>query len=880
MVGGVDQERLTYLFGPGVLDVIDEYDIDDEADRMELVEEFLPLPFAAHGRERRMAIRTVVVAQALHDDPPEVWRTIDRLRALGLDRDRVLSQISMVISEHLLSALESGSPFDRDAYVGGLAALPLPEAGDVERALVEVVRSQQGIDVQELVDRVVSQFAADDSDARLVEALVEQVLDHVADGPIEFLPRDFVLHVPDLVDGRTFTHRLTEHEAELGMLSVGFDLGAFATFDTVRLADGTELEQYSVEPHHLGWGSHEGWLDAFSPGDLLAVTASVSAPDGGLQEAVEATVTLARLDHEPPLDDQAVRAVRDAYDDNVAEPGLPVTGPELALWLLFHRPDTFARLQLPLSELCTVAGLERDGGVVAHDAAIWRRDVWHGRWRAVCDQVDDHDHRLALGRALEVLAEPDADIDDVRRSLAECADPELVDVLADVLIPHTIDPADEFERTGVRPPSALFDLVHRAVAVAARPKEIAVAEYLVCVLDERCGFPDRAEEHLTRAVQAGPALGPVVERMGWYRFDRGDARGALRWWHQLGEPHPAAGVIESLRASDAGRRLGRNDPCWCGSGRKFKQCHQGATELPALPDRVAWLCRKASLWIEHSAGSERQMVNDLMAARATGDVDAVDTGFDGYPQDELRALFESAAADPIVFDAALHEGRLFSRFLYERGALLPEDEQLLAASWLTVDRSVHEVVAVDRGVSLTVRDLASGDVVEVRERTASRSVDVGAMFCMRVVPDGAGHQIVGGIFPVRAGQEAAVLDLCGAGEPFELCAWAGAVAQPPRIVHQPGMLDSMIDREALDAVIASVDGADDDAVKETVMAELRRQFQARWLDDSVPALGGLTPRQAAADPTRREMLEHLLDEFERSGIRTYDVTELRRELRL
>nr|WP_255610601.1 SEC-C metal-binding domain-containing protein [Lysobacter sp. ESA13C] len=22
-----------------------------------------------------------------------------------------------------------------------------------------------------------------------------------------------------------------------------------------------------------------------------------------------------------------------------------------------------------------------------------------------------------------------------------------------------------------------------------------------------------------------------------------------------------------------GRKLGRNDPCWCGNGKKFKKCH-------------------------------------------------------------------------------------------------------------------------------------------------------------------------------------------------------------------------------------------------------------------------------------------------------------------
>ena len=271
---------------------------------------------------------------------------------------------------------------------------------------------------------------------------------------------------------------------------------------------------------------------------------------------------------------------------------------------------------------------------------------------------------------------------------------------------------------------------------------------------------------------------------------------------------------------------------------------------------------------------------DLTAARATGDADAADSGFEGFADDELEDLFELAFGDPIVFDVALHEGRLFSQFVYERGALLPDDEQLLVASWLTVDRSVHEIVAVEPGRSMTVRDLATGDVVEVRERTASRMMQTGELYCMRVVPDGAGHQMIGGTFGVRPGQEEAVLDLCAAGDPFELCAWAGAIAQPPRVVHQPGMLDSMIDRGALDAAMEGVDGGDDDAVSSAVMAELGRQFQARWLDESVPALGGLTPREAAADPTRRERVERLLDEFDRSGAGVYDTTAMRRELGL
>jgi preprotein translocase subunit SecA len=36
----------------------------------------------------------------------------------------------------------------------------------------------------------------------------------------------------------------------------------------------------------------------------------------------------------------------------------------------------------------------------------------------------------------------------------------------------------------------------------------------------------------------------------------------------------AAGVVQqqTVRASEI-EKLGRNDPCWCGSGKKFKKCH-------------------------------------------------------------------------------------------------------------------------------------------------------------------------------------------------------------------------------------------------------------------------------------------------------------------
>jgi preprotein translocase subunit SecA len=36
-----------------------------------------------------------------------------------------------------------------------------------------------------------------------------------------------------------------------------------------------------------------------------------------------------------------------------------------------------------------------------------------------------------------------------------------------------------------------------------------------------------------------------------------------------GEPFP---VVQQRRV-DEHEQLGRNDPCWCGSGKKYKKCH-------------------------------------------------------------------------------------------------------------------------------------------------------------------------------------------------------------------------------------------------------------------------------------------------------------------
>jgi hypothetical protein len=53
----------------------------------------------------------------------------------------------------------------------------------------------------------------------------------------------------------------------------------------------------------------------------------------------------------------------------------------------------------------------------------------------------------------------------------------------------------------------------------------------------------------------------------------------------------------------------------------------------------------------------------------------------------------------------------------------------------------------------------------------------------------------------------------------------------------------------------------DDPELAAMLDAVIRDYETKWLDESIPALDGHTPRQAADDPTRRGDLIKLLDTF-------------------
>ncbi len=114
---------------------------------------------------------------------------------------------------------------------------------------------------------------------------------------------------------------------------------------------------------------------------------------------------------------------------------------------------------------------------------------------------------------------------------------------------------------------------------------------------------------------------------------------------------------------------------------------------------------------------------------------------------------------------------------------------------------------------------------------------------------------------------------------------AEARALVARVLPDAILVDD--DVRGLDEAMRDVDTDDerradapelDDETTAALLDEIMREQERRWVDEPVPALDGMTPREAAADPIGRVELERLLRTFEARGggdPHTFDVTRLR-----
>ncbi|AKS35848.1 YecA family protein [Mycolicibacterium goodii] len=751
------------------------------------------------------------------------------------------------------------------------------------------------------------------------EPVPEPVVDEVTH-PVGTLVDDRWVWLPTVLDGRVFTHRLGPHEVAYDMLDTTADLDPLSDLfhhdEYLRLADGSPVS-FAVADYDDELLEERGIpLELAGESGLLLLASGTLAALGVAEGDL---VGLRLTDRGLAL--ESVETVVDADIGNRLAGVLPGDEPTFidaaALTLCVEDPTVFVEATAPLSEII------RDAGLAYSDGFIAPAGFDFGRWRfeiACRGNADAHgldpDDATALQILIMAVEQLTIDADSLtlpREAGAALENP----VVAKALVEETVD-------AGRGSPETLSRLAEALGAQVPRPAR-AAARWLQATALLRAGEIAAAERELLAAESMDTEWPLTLIDLAHIASDRGDAERALALLRRAGLPpdHPSIEFLQQYRVEPR-PELGRNEPCWCGSGRKYKKCHLGNEQLP-LEERAAWLYSKASRYVSetHWYG----MLLELALERSR------------YA-DDLHDGIAEAMADPLAVDALLHEGEAFADFLRVRGPLLPDDERALAEQWLLVDRSVFEVESVRPGESVTVRDIRTGDRHEVRERLASRQVKEGQLLCTRVLPAGSIMQFFGGIEPVSLGERDALIELLDSGpdkvtlvaaltrrfapptltntegDLLMVCEAAVRFADPTALdkvyvradvdppqwfEHVPGKpqiratlkLDGDILRvetnseERMHRVLAELGRLDpamtvledsrrpisevgppsrellepDDPKMIAAMDEFMRDYETRWLDESIPALHGLTPRQAADDPTRRGDLIKLLDSF-------------------
>ncbi len=821
----------------------------------------------------------------------------------------------------------------RPAWARASAGMPVPYARAVERTplqdAVDGWLAEGPLPVEELAERAVTAgLVSPDLDDEGVgpEHHVEWLLERSdaywsarahTDDEVVVLARTFT------ESGMTFTHRVTAEELEAEALDDMPDLSVLLWECRRGLslddASGPVEVDYSemAKPRLAG---PSDWIEAVTPGDLLVFTRT----DGVLSVAVidEEELGAGKAEMRALIETASVW-----IGDGRGSEELPVVMEALA-----REPTLFRSPVPPVGELLEAIGLERRG----HEWG-WADEEWQTR------QETFKGHDSAIRRLYGFDRCCDRAYERVTDSwLAHTGGAEVDGrALADDLGHGSVTAA--FVHAHADAPTLLIRFAS-ALVDTATGRHAAPPLTLLGLAHLRAADPVQAYEALGAAMRADPDFPAAAGALALLELDRGNVSrahtlairdgvdpGLVEW---IGDERERQG---SLRPTAA-----RNDPCPCGSGRKFKRCCAAGGPL-ALAQRVPFVLQRIA---HYASGPEG---HDTLFGLALSAVDGHENVVDAMG----RFLEE-----PFLVDIAIHEGGLGDDYADQRGPLLADDEVALLQQVLDEPRRLWEITAVAQGESLTLRDTGSGDELTVTEHAGSRGREPGELMLARTTTVDGEPMLFGTSLLVPLRDRDRVLRMLDGWVGADgLAMWFGSLFLPPRMANREGeelvlrrtvceihddadavtaALDETYEREgdelvwhemfevdghdrvvrgtlrldegiltiesnseerqermlatldelveytiADDGEIDDFDTGDEDAesfgpsdpddmpeeVRELVERSIR-EYEQRWVDESVPALGDLTPRQALDDPTRREDLLALL-----RGMRSHEPPE-------
>ena len=190
---------------------------------------------------------------------------------------------------------------------------------------------------------------------------------------------------------------------------------------------------------------------------------------------------------------------------------------------------------------------------------------------------------------------------------------------------------------------------------------------------------------------------------------------------------------------------GRNDPCPCGSGRKFKHCCGSPADAVEPPEALAWR-RIRRLLDESNAELQRFTMKAYgveVIDEAWGEFTSPALGESRFsPESPHVAIFMSwlhnfwspdPNGDSAVRDRALVGVEPLRAYVAHRGARLDPLLREYLESCLETPLSFYRVEDVERGKGLVLKDLVTGSQRRAAERGVSETAQAGDILFAQVV---------------------------------------------------------------------------------------------------------------------------------------------------
>lgn len=756
---------------------------------------------------------------------------------------------------------------------------------------------------------------------------------------------EVIARIDVLLAGAVFTHRLTDHDLSSETVDITPDLTALnvdvAEFGQSLTIPGVgELDAVygDLDRDAPFLSGPQGWLDKFSAGDLIAF---IRGSEGRV--SVEHAVEVG----DGTAESEAISAYFFArrYSEHAGLDLVPTM-----IDVMISHPTLFRTPVAPFSDLLAEAGLEHTSGLIGPTGGDWlppdvivaledRAGVANEYlFDDCCDDAFD-----IVAVAWRNYARSGALLGDAETVVGALAHGAVADAFGDWVF--------DLAGRSARLEEFLADVAEHA------GRRATPAQYLLARTKLWNGDAIGAEATARSSLELDPVHAGATSLLSLFASIRGHGKEALRLARRISPTSLEVEFLSDLLEPYEGTR--RNEPCPCGSGRKFKTCCAVDPVLDGS-QRTLWLMWKLYQFVNFSSRS--RTIWEL--ARIATEVDERNT-----PDDVDRMLDDPFFLDVVAFEDSIGD------FINEWGPLLPDDERDTIDLWAVSDRRLWEVVGDPEEPTVVMRDTSTGEQAEVYDVLGSRTMRSGNLIFTRIVAAFGADRFLGHPVAVDLRHRDSLLDLLdGPHNSTDIAEWYGYVVSPPRFATTEGQdmvlcecrvrpvtigwdeleseLDSLYDRSEYDEsdesmwtstfeneaggsiVRATLRRVGDELIIETMaeerledvldalshlevitdertplrsprdlasftpptqameppppeMEELLSQFmrdqEDRWLDESIPALSGLTPHQAAADPTRREDLIALLRSFDQVGRKeagAFDADRLRRQLGL